>query len=481
MSDIPVVVTTQGATPTPPATLLADLIALVTAVNPGATFVLPGSLIEDLSSTATYALVINDSFRVETLNSITPFTANNFMLSQLGQIYIGPGAAPAVPTNTSVYVTFFAEDQSDSPLPGYVIPVGFTVSDGPYQYIVQDGGSTDSDGFTLPLFCQASIAGTWAVPTGTVTQIATQVPANVTLTCTNASPGISGAAAETAAQWRARVIQAGQAIATGTPQLLKTLLGLVPGVQQRLISVRQQSGGFWEVICGGGDPYLTAYAIYDSGLNVAGLVGSVLAITAITNAANGKITTAINHGYSPGQVAQATGIVGMTALNGVNFTVETVVGEKNFTISINTTGYPPYVSGGVLTPNLRNVAPSIYDYPDTYTVPFVNPPQQTVTMAVQWQTTSANFVSAAAIAQAAAPAIAAYVNSITVGQPMSLLVLKQTFLAAVAGILAAGLFSSLTFSVSINGVATAPTGDLFVGDPESSFEATTAGIAVTQA
>ena len=28
MSDIPVVVTTQGATPTPPATLLADLIAL---------------------------------------------------------------------------------------------------------------------------------------------------------------------------------------------------------------------------------------------------------------------------------------------------------------------------------------------------------------------------------------------------------------------------------------------------------------------
>ena len=222
MSDIPVVVTTQGATPTPPATLLADLIALVTAVNPGATFVLPGSLIEDLSSTATYALVINDSFRVETLNSITPFTANNFMLSQLGQIYIGPGAAPAVPTNTSVYVTFFAEDQSDSPLPGYVIPVGFTVSDGTYQYIVQDGGSTDSDGFTLPLFCQASIAGTWAVPTGTVTQIATQVPANVTLTCTNASRGISGAAAETAAQWRARVIQAGQAIATGTPQLLTT-------------------------------------------------------------------------------------------------------------------------------------------------------------------------------------------------------------------------------------------------------------------
>ena len=54
---------------------------------------------------------------------------------------------------------------------------------------------------------------------------------------------------------------------TGTTQLLKTLLGQVPGVQQRLVSTRKKSTG-WEVIVGGGDPYLVAYAIYDSGLNI---------------------------------------------------------------------------------------------------------------------------------------------------------------------------------------------------------------------
>jgi hypothetical protein len=480
MADIPVVVTTQGAQPTPPATLNADLIALVASINPGYT-ILPGGLIEDLSSTATYALVVTDSARVELLNSITPFSANEFMLWQLGQIYLGPGAAPAVPTNTSVYVTFTAEDSGSNPLSGQLIPVGFTASDGTYQYIVQDGGVTATDGQTVPLFCQATIAGQWAVPTGTVTQIVTAAPPNVTITCTNLTPGISGAVAETEEEYRARVLQAGQAVATGTPQLLKTLLGLVPGIQQRLISVRQQTGGFWEVICGGGDPYLTAQAIYDSGLNVAGLVGSTLAITAITQAFTAQITTAINHGYLPGQQAVATGIVGMVPLNGLTFTVETVIDEKNFTINVNTTFDPVYVSGGVLTPNLRDVTASIYDYPDVYQIVFVDPPQQTVTITITYATISTNFVSEAAMSQAGAPAVAAYVNSVVVGQPMSLLELQAVFLAAVASILDASLFSSLVFAVSIAGVATPPTGDLFIGDPESSFEATTGGITILAA
>ena len=481
-TDIPVVVTTQGAQPTPPAALLAALVQLVTATNPGYTANLPGSLVEDISSTDVGALTIIDSARVELLNSLSPYVANNFLMWQLGQVYIGPGAAPAVPTNTSVFVTFTTTDPNTAaPLPGYLIPRGFVVSDGVYQYVVQDGGVTDSNGNSQPLFCQATIPGSWSVATSSVNQIVTSVPTNVvSMACRNTTPGTPGGPQETAAQYRARVLQAGLAISTGTPALLKTLLAQVPGVQQRLISVLQQPGGFWEVLCGGGDPYLTAGAILASGVNVAGLVGSTLAITAITKASNGQITTALNHGYSPGQVAQAADIVGMTALNGVPFTVVTVVDEKNFTINIDTTAYSPYVSGGVLTPNLRNVSVSLYNYPDIYTFPFVNPPQQTVTMAVTWRTSSTNFVSSAAIAQAAAPALAAYVNSVVAGQPMSLLVLQQTFLVAVSDILAPGLFSSLAFAVSINGVATAPTGDLFFGDPESFFEATAGGISVVQ-
>ena len=479
--NFPVVITSAGVQPTPPATILAALIASVTATNPGITFSLPGSLIEDISSTDVAAIAECDQARVETLNSISPYAANDFMLLELGQIYIGPGAAPGVPTNTSVSVVFTALDPNTSaPIAGLVIPVGFTVSDGTYQYVVQDGGVTASNGQTLPLYCIATVAGSWAVPSGTVTTLITAEPPGVNLTCSNTTPGVAGAVAETAEQFRARVLQAGQAVSTGLATTLKTLLGQVPGVQQRLISVLQQPGGFWEVIVGGGDPYLVAGAIYDSGVNIAGLVGSTLSITAITNANPGQITTATNHGYSNGQVAEASGIVGMTELNGVPFTV-TVVDEKNFTIGINTTGYTAYVSGGVLTPNLKNVAPNISDPPDIYTVPFVDPPQQTVTIAVSWNTTQPNFVSQAAVAQLAAPAIADYINSITVGGPISLLILGETFAAAVASVLDPETISVLTFTVSINGVSTSPTGQLILGDSESYFFSTTAGIAVSQA
>ena len=106
--DIPVVVTSAGPQPTPPATLLALLLASVASTNPGYTSNFPGILIEDVSSTDVGALVVCDTARVEAINSISPYSANDFVLAQLGQIYIGPGAAPAVPTNTSVFVQFSA-------------------------------------------------------------------------------------------------------------------------------------------------------------------------------------------------------------------------------------------------------------------------------------------------------------------------------------------------------------------------------------
>lgn len=474
MADIPVVVTAAGAQPTSPAALRTALLTLVASTNPGYTANLPGSLIEDVSSTEVGGLSLIDGARVETINSLDPLGANDFLLSQLGQIYIGPGSAPAVPTNTSVSVIF------NGPV-GLVIAVGVTVSDGTYQYVVQDGGIIESDGFSAQLFCQATTSGSWAVPSNTVTNVVTSYPTGITVTCTNPEAGVSGAAMETSEQYRARVLQAGQAVATGTASLLKTLLGEVEGVQARLVSIRQQTAA-WEVIVGGGDPYAVAYAIYNSGLNIATLEGSTLSVTAITQANPGKVTTDLNHGFTSGQTGvEMTGIVGMTPLNGVSLTV-TVVNEKEFTVGINTSGYPAYVSGGVVTPNFRNVSPSIYDYPDIYTIPFVSPPQQTVTIAVVWNTTATNFVSVAAVAQLAAPALADYVNSIAVGGAMSVLVLESTFLAAVSSVLEASQVSSLSFAVSINGISTDPEmgTSLIFGDPESYFSTSTAGIAVTQ-
>lgn len=473
MSNFPVVITAAGPQPTPPATIRATLLLGVTETNPGYTANLPSSLVEDVLSTEVAGVAECDSARVETLNSITPYGANDFLLSEMGQIYIGPGSAPGVPTNTSVYVQF----QSD---PGLIVPVGFTVGDGTYQYVVQDGGIVQSDGFTELLFCLATSAGSWAVPTNTVTQLVTQAPPDVVdFTVTNPVAGVPGlAAAETAEQYRARVLQAGQAVCTGLPTTLKTLLGLVSGVQQRLISVRQKTGG-WEVIVGGGDVYAVAQAIYDSGVNVATLVQSTLSVTNITQALSGVVTTDINHGYSDGQACVITGIVGMTPLNGVSLTV-TVVDEKRFSTGVNTSIMPGYVSGGVVTPNLRNVSPNISDPPDVYTIGFVLPPEQTVAIAVTWNTTEPNFVSQAAVAQLAAPALAAYVNAITVGAPMSLVLLEGVFVVAVATVLDTSTISDLNFAVSINGVSTAPVGQLIFGDPESYFSTSASAMSVTQ-
>src|SRR5262249_31037821 len=145
-TDIPVVVTSAGPQPTAPAVLRTALLTGVASTNPGYTATLPGSLIEDISSTDVGALVVCDTARVDSINSISPYASNDFTLSQLGQIYIGPGAAPGVPTNTSVLVVFTAVDDDSSPLPGLLIDVGFTVSDGVYQYVVQDAGVTKSEG-----------------------------------------------------------------------------------------------------------------------------------------------------------------------------------------------------------------------------------------------------------------------------------------------------------------------------------------------
>jgi hypothetical protein len=68
-------------------------------------------------------------------------------------------------------------------------------------------------------------------------------------------------------------------------------------------------------------------------------------INDITQANPGKVTTTTAHGYSNGDVVKITGVVGMTQVNDLYFTV-TVVDADEFTIGVNTTAYTAYASGG---------------------------------------------------------------------------------------------------------------------------------------
>lgn len=466
---VPIVLGPAGMVPAVPADVHAALLATVAATNPGYTANLPGTLIEDIASTDTAAILASNSALVELVNSVTPYGANQFLLNQLGQIY---GVQQGAATNTAVYVVFTGPA-------GFIVPIGFAVSDGTYTYTVQDGGIIASGGTTAPLYCIATIAGSWAVPANTVTALASSTPSGVTLTVTNPLPGIPSAGAQSVQDYRAQVLQAGLAASQGMPRYLKTLLGNVSDVQNRLVSM-VQSGGNWKVIVGGGDPYQVAYAIYAALFNINNLVGSTMTVSAITQANPAVVTTTLNHGLTTGNSTTISGALGMTGANGT-WTV-TVLTPTTFSIPYNASGAPAYTSGGVLTPNARNQSVSINDFPNTYSIPFIVPPVQTVAVALTWNTNSTNSVSASAMATLGSAAIVAYVNSIPVGAPMNLFKLQNAFQLATASILPTAYLTRMVFTVTINGVVTAPasgTGAIS-GDPESYFLTNSTLITITQ-
>lgn len=250
---LPTVMTSAGLSPQTATSLHDQIIAGAVALDPGLTANLPGTLIEDIASTDTAALVLIDQARVETVNSVTPYGCNLFILNQLGQIY---GVQQGVGSNTSVYVVF-------SGTPGYVIPQGVIVSDGTYQYLTQEASVINTGGTSNVVYCIATVSGSWAVPANSVTTIVSSVPAGVTLTVTNPNTGVPSTTDQTPEQYREQVLSAGRIGCTGLAEAIKTYVRNVDGVVDTLVSVRQIASG-WQVIVGGGDTYAVANAIFQA-------------------------------------------------------------------------------------------------------------------------------------------------------------------------------------------------------------------------
>lgn len=470
MSTIPLVMTAAGPVATDPTTLRQNLIDGVAAEVPDYTANLPGSLIEDVASTDVGALTTIDQARVEAVNSVTPYGANAFVLAQLGGQF---GVPQGTSANGSVYVVF-------SGPAGYVLPAGFVVGDGTNQYTLQDGGVIQSAGQSAQLYAVATSSGSFAIPAGTVNQIITSLPSEYAglITVSNPQAGIAASSAESPQVYRGRVLQAGQVASVGTPAFLKTLLGKITGVQQRLISVKQVTGG-WQVVCGGGDAYAVASAILQGAGDIALLQGSQLGIAGMTNANPVVVQTNLASGYSAGQTFTVVGAT-PSAFNGT-YTVASVSGNS-ITTTTNGSGFGAYSGGATFSPNPRNVNVSLFQNPDTYNIPFVNPPQQVVTVAVTWNTTLPNFTAGTSVNQLAAPALQSYLNSIYVGQPINLNEMVTTFLDAVSSVIDGPNVTTLQFAVTINGVAVSPAAgtNIITSDPESYFFCSATGVTVTQ-
>lgn len=470
---ISIAVTAQGAQQTSPLTLWQRLINVVSAINPGYT-VLPAGLIEDLASTGTYAIALMDSAACEVINSMTPFSANPFILTELGAQF---GIPRNGPTRTSAFVEFA------SPSNGYRLPVGFLVSDGTYTYAVQDGAVIGSGGVSDLTFVLATQDGSWPVPAGSINQLASSIATGYSVSVTNPQPGTPGGSAQTEADYAALVLSAQSLNAQGTQAKAKLLLTNVPNVQPRLVSI-VQVGNLWKILCGGGDPYAIAEAIYESGVDISTLTGSTTNIVSVTKANPGVVTTDLNHGFTTGETnVHIADALGMTGINGGPYTV-TVIDEKSFSFGVDTTSFPTYTSGGVVTPNTRNINVSLFDAPDTYSIEYVNPPAQVATLQLSWSTISPNFVSEAAVAQYGIPAVVNYINSIPVAVPINLIALNQVFTDATVQLFSndPSLISELAWTISINGIETSPTGStsLVYGDPESFFNCTSANVTFTE-
>lgn len=85
---------------------------------------------------------------------------------------------------------------------------------------------------------------------------------------------------------------------------------------------------------------LTAFSLYASAP-----VGTGVAITGITADAN-CVVTAPNHGLTQGENIIIEGVTGMTQINGVLAIVETVQDANNVLISIDSSTFSAYISGG---------------------------------------------------------------------------------------------------------------------------------------
>lgn len=467
---LPIVMTSAGLEPQSPTDLHDQVIAGAVALDPGLTANLPGTLIEDIASTDTAALVLIDTAQVETVNSMTPFGCNLFILNQLGQIY---GVQQGLGSNVSVLVQF-------SGTPGFVISKGVIVSDGTYQYITQEAsviGAGSPTGVSNSVYAVAMTQGSWAVPANSVNTIVSSIPAGVTLTVNNPTTGIPATGVQSPEDYRSQVLNAGLTSCSSTLTAIKTYLKQVPGVVDTLISVRQNtyySPSRWEVIVGGGDPSAVANAIFQSCGDPATLCGSIMQIESATDTgADVLVVTNLVTQFSIGATITISGATGMTGLNGTHIIAATPT-PFSFSFSEDVSG--TYTGGGVVTVGTtgtipRNQVVAVYDAPDTYQIPFVVPIEQPTSVVITWKTSATGAISNDAVQALAVEPVRTYINTLGPGQPINEYELQRVFQEAISTLIPPAQVTYIDVVVTINGVITPPsvgTGTV-IGDPEGFY------------
>jgi len=104
------------------------------------------------------------------------------------------------------------------------------------------------------------VAGSWAIPIATVTTLITSVPGGVTLTVSNPTSGLPGALRRRhSPTGRKSFKRASRSARDAFDDQDAAPEGFRGATESDLV---RSVSGLWEVICGGGDPYEVANAIF---------------------------------------------------------------------------------------------------------------------------------------------------------------------------------------------------------------------------
>jgi hypothetical protein len=143
-----------------------------------------------------------------------------------------------------------------------------------------------------------------------------------------------------------------------------------------------------------------------------------------------------------------------------------------------------YLSGGIVMPNPIVEEVPLYDYPDTYVIPYTMPQPEEVAITVHWVSNAPFYVAENTVTQLATGALVDYINSIPVGtSPINYNDLTQVFIDAVASVLPSENVISLQFAVSVGGIGVGPDPgppqqNVVWGDPNSYFLTDTSQITI---
>lgn len=435
----------------------------ITSLAPGYTSDLPGTLIEDILSTDIGAVSACDQARVDMLNAASPYAINIYLLNQLAAQRGVP--LQKVAGNMQVYVQFIGS-------PGWVIPKGMQVSDGNYTYVTQNSVIIGSSGTSTSMaLAMAQTSGTWDIPSGSVNTLVTQLNAGADLKVNNPSAGVP-ISAESDDDFRARVMAAQNMGVQGSPNYIMSTLASISGVLKRSVACHPYSDGYL-ITCAGGNPYDVAKSLYDSVGDITLLRGSLVKISSVSNATQAVITTGTSHGLITGQAVTIIGATGITSINGTR--VATVINDNQFSINVDTTGSDTYTGGGFLSNDARLQSITIYDGPNSYTIPYIIPLTQLIGVSMTWNAPASAAASQELISGISVPAIVNYINTLATGSPINLMAMRYAIQSAMTGSIDISTISRLELSVTLDGTPVdPPTGSYLVSTDSLSYSYTSA-------